>query len=829
VRFSTETQVLTISVRWVLAEQRQCAVVNVVIGSSRLKNLMLQAQKSSPDPDLSDPVAEEAGLADTAFFLIGVIRQQYHIILPVALITALIIASVCLTYLWVTPPTYIAKVQLVIDRGKSTFLQQQAVLPDAPIDSAQVESESQILMSGRIAALVVKNLHLTEDPEFAGTRVQLFDTLKKTLADFLRGIGLLTVDPVKSDSDPVSQAASVLLNNLQVNRLGISFILEINFQSHSPARAVQVANAIADAYIFDQMDSKYKMQRRASEWLQTRLNELRQQAVASEEAVNTYKAKNNIVTAGGAPISEQEIAELNRQLVEARTKTSDNLARLNRIENILRCADAAGHPGDRAGADSCPDKSGTDFYGAVSDLLTNPIVTKLRQQYLELVNREAEFSTRYGHDHAAVVNLRNQIRDIQNSILNELKRLAESYKSDYLISKQRQDAIDKDLAKSVAQSQEKSKAQAALRELESNAQGTRSVYEVFLQRYTESLQQQTYVTTEARIMAPAGAALQKVVLKPVVVAALSILGGLGLGFGVAFLRVAMDRVFRTSQQIETVLHVPCVALVPLVRANAQVVQTPVENNVAASDQRTRTIFRNSDVFWTVVDSPLSRFAEAIRSIKLSVDLQQVNGLSTVIGFTSSLPNEGKTTTAAAVALLMGQVGHRVIVVDCDLRNPSLTRALAPNATTGLVEVLCGEKSVEEVSWHCQVTGLKLLPAIVKPGLLHTNEILASAATKRLFEQLRLSYDYIVVDLPPLAPIIDVRATGHLMDFYFLVVEWGVTKTDIVSHTLRGVRLISEHLLGAVLNKTDMDQIAHYDRLRSEFYKNKHYGKYGYTT
>jgi polysaccharide biosynthesis transport protein len=368
--------------------------------------------------------------------------------------------------------------------------------------------------------------------------------------------------------------------------------------------------------------------------------------------------------------------------------------------------------------------------------------------------------------------------------------------------------------------------QATLRELESNAQGTRSVYEMFLQRYTESLQQQTYVTSEGKILAPAGAALQKIALKPVIVAALSILGGLGLGFGLAFLRVAMDRVFRTSQQIEAVLRVPCVALVPLIKT-AQVVQTPSEENVATGDRR--TIFRNGDVFWTVVDSPLSRFAESIRSIKLAADLQQVSGLSTVIGLTSSLPNEGKTTTAAALGLLMGQVGHRVIVVDCDLRNPSLTRALAPNATTGLVEVLCGEKSVEEVSWHCQVTGLTLLPAVVKPGLLHTNEILASAATKRLFEQLRLGYDYIVVDLPPLAPIIDVRATGHLVDFYFLVVEWGVTKIDVVSHTLRGARLICEHLLGAVLNKTDMDQITHYDRLRSEFYKNKHYGRYGYTT
>jgi succinoglycan biosynthesis transport protein ExoP len=196
-------------------------------------------------------------------------------------------------------------------------------------------------MSGRIAAFAVNNLHLTEDPEFVGTGGELIDTLKGRLTDFIPGLGLLKrKESATSYSDPEQQAVAFVLSNLQVNRLGNSFILEISYQSSKPERAVQVANAIVDAYIFDQMDSKYKMQRRASDWLQTRLNELRQQAVASDEAVNAYKTKNNIVTAGGAPISEQEIAELNKQLVEARTRTSDIMARLNRIEAVLHCADA---------------------------------------------------------------------------------------------------------------------------------------------------------------------------------------------------------------------------------------------------------------------------------------------------------------------------------------------------------------------------------------------------------------------------------------------------------------------------------------------------------
>jgi polysaccharide biosynthesis transport protein len=773
---------------------------------------MLQTQKSSLEQDMPVPVPEEAGLADMASFAVGIVKRQYLIILLVSLVGTFI----GVTYLRITPPTYAAKAHIIIDRGKSAFLQQQAVFADAPIDAAQVDSQIQILASERIAASVVKNLRLTEDPEFVGTAGGPVDTFKGILGDSLRGLGLEIFrrpEPGKSDSDPLHKATSTLLKNLQVSRIGISFIIEVNYQSHGADRAAQIANAIADAYIVDQMDAKYEIQRRASDWLRNRADELRRQAAERDDAVNAYKTANNIVDADGKLIKEQEVAEINKQLVIAREKTSESLARLNRIESILGRLDQGGRP------DSSID-------GTVSDVLNNPIITKLRQQYLELVNREADFSARYGREHAAVVNLRNQIRDIRSSILNELKRLAESFRSDYLISKQRQDDVEKDLAKSVAQSQETNKAQATLRELQSNAQSTRSLYDSFLQRYMESLQQQTYVTTEARVVVPASPPEQKSSPKAALVLALSVFGGLASGVGLGFLRDIMDRGFRTSEQIEAMIHVPCVALIPLVKKLPWSNQTPP---IRITAHGPRTIYPDSSIFWTIIESPLSGFTEAIRSIKLAADLQRVNGLTTVIGFTSSIPNEGKSTTAASLALLIGHIGHRVIMIDCDLRNPSLTRALTPNATTGLVEVLSGEKSVEEVSWRCPATNMTFLPAAGKSNLLHTSEILASSATKKLFEQLRLSYDYIVVDLPPLAPVVDVRATAHLVDFYFLVVEWGSTKIDLVQHALGRARHVYENVAGAVLNKTDMDRIGRYDMRREGYYDNKHYSRYGYTT
>lgn len=779
---------------------------------------MLQTRNPSSVPDTPAPVAAEAGLADTAFFMLGIVSRQYLIILFMTLVGI----SFGATYLRITPPTYTAKAEIMIDRGKSPFLQQQAVLAEPPIDNAQVESQMLILASERIAGSVVKNLRLTEDSEFVRPTGGLVSTLKRTLGDALRGFGLniYGFQRAKSDTDLVRVATSTVLRNVQVNRTGMSFIIEINYRSQSPERAAQIADAIAEAYISDQMDARYEMQRRTNDWLQARVNDLRQQAAASEDALNTYKTKNNMVAAGGTLLKEQEIAELNRQVVVVREKTSEALARLNRIESILGRAEEGGASFDVGRGDSSTD-------GTVSDVLNNPIITKLRQQYLDLLNREVDFSARYGRDHAAVVNIRNQIRDIKRSILNELRRLAESFKSDYLISKQRQEALEKDLAKSVAQSQETGKAQATLRELESSAQNIRTLYESFLQRYMQSLQQQTYVSTDARVVARASPPEEKSAPKTGTVLALSIVGGMGAGIGLGFLREVLERVFRTSEQVETVIGVPCVALMPLLKESPKSSDTPLAPGAAVAGPR--IIRRQAGVFWTVVDTPLSRFAEAIRSLKLAADLQGANRSSTVIGFTSAVPNEGKSTTAASLALLIGQVGQRVIMVDCDLRNPSLTRALAPNATRGFVEVLSGEKAVDDVSWRCPVTNLAFLPAPEKSDLLHASEILASAAAKRLFEQLRLSYDYIIVDLPPLAPVVDVRATGHLVDFYFLVVEWGTTKIDVIQHALSRAQPVCESLVGVVLNKTNMDQIGRYDMRRSKYYDNKHYARYGYTT
>jgi capsular exopolysaccharide synthesis family protein len=227
--------------------------------------------------------------------------------------------------------------------------------------------------------------------------------------------------------------------------------------------------------------------------------------------------------------------------------------------------------------------------------------------------------------------------------------------------------------------------------------------------------------------------------------------------------------------------------------------------------------------------PLSRFAESIRSIRLAIDLHVTDTSNKVVGITSSLPNEGKSTIAAALAQLIAHAGARVIVVDCDLRNPSLSRSLAPEATAGLVEVIAGHAPLEEVIWRDPKTNMDFLPTVKKRPLFHTSEILSATSTRKLFDALRANYDYVVVDLPPLAPVIDVRATTSLIDSFILAVEWGCTKTDVVQHALHTAPNLREALIGVVLNKTDMNAIKSYDGYHNDYYNNKHYTRYGYTS
>jgi capsular exopolysaccharide synthesis family protein len=293
----------------------------------------------------------------------------------------------------------------------------------------------------------------------------------------------------------------------------------------------------------------------------------------------------------------------------------------------------------------------------------------------------------------------------------------------------------------------------------------------------------------------------------------------------------MDRVFRTPGQVEAALGLPCLSVVPLLQVSNRTRKAAEHRSgtdSADGQDLNRIVSTASASHWAVVNMPLSRFAEAMRSVKLGIELRSMQSSNKVIGITSSLPHEGKSTMAASLAQLIAEAGKSVILIDCDLRNPSLSSALAPNATTGLLEVISGGQQIDEIIWKEPKTGMVFLPAVKRLHLLHSSEILMTEQMRKLFERLRSNYDYVIVDLPPLSPIVDVRATAPLVDCFVLVVEWAKTKIDVVQHALHTAPNVYENLAGVVLNKTDIKSMARYDYYSSDYYNDDHYLHYGLT-
>ena len=825
---------------------------------------MLQTERP-PSVRTVETIADPGGSSELREFgyqsVLDFIRRQYSVIG----FGAAVMFALGVIYVSTTPSSYTATANLLLDTKRVQLFEQQSMFSDLPVDEGTVGSQVEILKSDNIALAVIKKLNLTQDPEFGGSGGGLIGTLFGLVA------GLFSPDGPSSEFALTRHAVSVFENRLNVRRIGLTYIIAISFRSLNADRAAQIANAVVDAYIDDQLDAKYQSARRAGAWLQQRLQELRGQASAAERAVVDFKNKNNMVDAGGRTINEQQLAELNSELVLAKSQTGEANARLDRVQAIL--------------TSNSPDAA---VDATVTDTLKDDVITKLRSQYLELAQRQAEWAAKYGINHLAVVNLRNQMGEIQNSIRNELQRIAETYKSDAEVAKQREDSVQMRLDQAVSESQVTGQAQVSLRELQANAQSLQALYDNFLQRYMESVQQQSFPITEARVISAATRPLSPSNPRTLLLLMGAAVAGLAFGVAAGAWREVTDRVFRTRNQVEELLQTECIALIPMVTEAApsepntglgrerrtaeperkimgsaflsKIVDLgregkdtgldflgkiagraqesriaeprraiPVVKNVKLPEPGQRKIVSVAGTYSTVLDDPFSAFTEAIRSVKVAIDLSPTATDGRIVGFTSSVPNEGKSSIAAAVARLAAGTGARTILVDCDLKNPSLSRSLAPRAAGGLVEVVRGQLQLEKALWNDDASNLQFLPAATKARLANSSEILASPSTRAFLDNLRQSYDYIFLDFAPLMPIVDVRASTHLVDGFIYVVEWGKTRIDYAEQALRSARGVHEHLFGVVLNKVDLRSLGRYDGRGDGYYHHgNYYQRYGYT-
>jgi polysaccharide biosynthesis transport protein len=700
--------------------------------------------------------------------IIQLLRSRTRLITGWAVFVVLLAAL----YLTVATPLYSASAQMVFSQGRVKIFDQK-VTPDETLDSTQVDSQVEVIRSDAIANAVVDKLRLLE-ARGPSDEVEGWFNLHK-LMEMIVGPS----DEVAPDER--RNIVKELQGNTTVRRIAGTNVVEVSYRSPDPVQSAQIANAIAAAYIDYQVSERADAARRASEWLQVRLSELKTQVATASRAVQDFRNTNNLIDAGNrGRLTDQRLTELNTQLGTARAQVAEANARLNKIQEVLD-------------GKAAPD-------AAISDALRSEIIIRLRQQYTDATVREADFVQRYGASHAATQRLRDDIQGIRRAMLNELRRLSDVSRGEYEIAKAREASLVQSMTELTRQAQVEGQANVGLQELESNSQAYRAIFDSFLQKYTEAVQQQSFPDSEARIITPAYPSNRKSYPQTKLVLLLAAILGLGAGISnVVILRV-LDRSIRTPEQLEDLLGIECVALVPAVR-NARNLQS------------------------YAMRQPLSLFAESLRSIRTSIMLGSKQSDGQAVAIVSALPNEGKSTLAVNLGHQIASSGKRALLIDADLRNPSLSRTLAPKAQFGLLDVLEGRAELARSILQLDGSGLHFLPAAVRRDVSASSDILASQQMSRLVEALRKNYDIILIDLAPLGPVVDARAAAHLLDTIFLVAEWGVTSEDVLVRALSQFESVGKAIHAAILNKVEHTALVDYQGSGAEYYASDKFKDY----
>jgi succinoglycan biosynthesis transport protein ExoP len=724
---------------------------------------------------------------------LGMLRRRWRMI-ALAAAVGIVLAAI---YAFTATVLFKGTAQVALDPKRLTVLEtpdERRKRDDPLFDPARVDSQVEALKSERVVGAVVKNLDLGNDPEFNGDDPSFFASLRARIISLLTGADAMSVER------KYRLTVETVAGGLKVTRVENTFVMTIDFLAEKPDRAAQIANAFADAYIQDQLDSNTETSKQAADWLKQRLLELSAQAVKADGAVIDFRRANNIAMADGKSIEDQALADLSAKLTEATAAANDAKARLDQIVAAAK-------------------SDVTDV--AVPDVLKNEVITKLRQQYLDNSQRATALSARYGKDHGVVTRLRTDNENIRTSIRDETRRLEETYRSEYDVARRREESLRASLDTQFRRTVNVGEVQIKLAELEAAARASRQAYDAAMQRYLQAVQRQSFPVSDARVLSPATPPLKKHLPKRTLVLIIGAFGGALLGFGASIGAELSDRRLRTKRDAEQLTGVQCLGFFPMMAGKPPERATPDKGPVNSKPTRAPPSGLPCDY---VVRAPFSVAAEVVRGIKIAADQANDGHGARVIGVISALPGEGKSSIAVNLAHLIAHSGSMTLLVDGDLRSPSLSRLLTPGTDGGLPDVLAGHASRQSVTYNLPPLPLDFIPALSGLDLQHSDGILASAAMMRFLDECRTQYTYVVVDLPPFVPLVDVKAAAHLFDGFALVIEWGVTSREVIGDALAVMPAVWERIFGSVLNKASLRQLKRYGEHVSH-YDNKNYFKH----
>ncbi|RCS25643.1 chain-length determining protein [Phyllobacterium salinisoli] len=700
---------------------------------------------------------------------------------------------------------YTASTSILLDDNLGKMADEPSPAPANAQTDATILSQIAILKSAELAAKVVDRAQLADNEIFMNPPRSLVSRVKGAARSLISmfGGGEATGADMSNPAVRRGYAASILQGNVNVERQGRSFVIDLSYVSNDAELAGRIARAYADVYLADQLDANFDATQRATIWLQARLVDLKQSSQEAALAVERFRAANGLTAAKGALVSEQQLSDLNSQFILAQADTARALAQYNQYQSII---------------DSGPEAAVSNA-AVLSDQSNTSVIATLRTRYLTISKRIQEITGLYGEEHPQAVSLRTEQQEVGRQIFQELKQMTASLRNQYEVARSRETSLAESLKKATGETSTANRSLVQLRELEQKSLALSDLYQTYLKRYQEASQQQSFPIAKARIISVASKPTDPSSPKRTMVLAASLLLGMFAGAGLGAWREFSERFFRVGEEVRASLGVKFLGYLPVVTGSGDA------GSSGSSSENQGPAPRVTNMMRVAIDAPASAFAETLRNAKVAADVVLQGRESKVIGIISALPNEGKSTVAANFAGLLAANGAKTLLIDGDLRNPGLTRALSLAPQKGLVEVVVGDLTWQSAVKIDAKTKLAILPAVVHRHLSHTSELISCAGMKNFLEEARGFFEYIIVDLPPLGPVVDSKAFAPLADGFVVVTEWGVTPRALVRSILQSEGQIMPKVLGVVLNKTDMKRLAKYSSYGSSEYFMNRYSNY----
>lgn len=690
--------------------------------------------------------------------------------LILAVLMAALVPSVL--YLQQIPPRYTAEARIMIEAAQvRNALSENMFMPEW-IGDVTVQTEADLISSRMLARRVIDKLGLANDPEFNSKlrTPRPLDTFMAALNPLSWLVSTLPTNEVEpstlseSARADIEQAALVqtFLGGLQVAPQRRTLIISVRYTSENREKAALITNTIAQLYVLDRLEAGFEDTRRVATWLGERLEALRRDVVSAEGAVEEYRAQNGLRRKGEqqATVTDQRLSELNSRLMIARADLAQKRARLEQARQLMRSRGSV---------------------EAFSDVLQSPLIQRLREQEATTQREMSDALKVYADRHPRILGLRAELNEIRSKIGHEVDKIATSLTADAEAAAAGVRALESDLNGLQRQSDVAGEAEVRLRELERQADASRSLYESFLARFKREDQQERMQRANARIVSqadiPTSPSYPRKLSLLMAVSMLALMGGAML----VFLLDRLDNALRSADETEDLTSLPTLAMIPYRRG------------------------RDLSPMKEILERPRSVLADAVRSLRTSLEIADGEH-SPVIMITSSIPKEGKTFLSFCLGLIYSKMEGRVLLIDADVYRPRLHTLTGTDGERGLAQVLRGEAKVEDLIQHGIAGTLDFLPAGRSPDL---PELIKGAAIEELLKDLLTRYDRIIIDSPPVLAVADTRVLARLADRVIYLVRWNFTPRDAVRNGIKLLNGTGAPVHGVVLSQVDQRKHARY--------------------